>query len=100
MVNTYIESFVQDTAGGFDGGVQFLDSSGCALCTDRRQAASAALVCNRHDHYQTDVTAVLLWLPQQCHAALTTSGLLCDPGQLAFPSGMGHSETLEVSLVA
>lgn len=80
---------MQDSAGGLAGGVQFLDSSDCALRTDGCQAATAALVCYRHDHYQTVVTAVLLWLSQQCHEALATSRLLCGPGQLALPSGMG-----------
>ena len=56
--------FMQNYADGADVGVQLLDPPDCALCTDRRQTAAAAAVCDRHECHQACAAAVLLWLPQ------------------------------------
>ena len=80
--------FMQNHANGVDVGVQLLDPPDRALCTDRRQAAAATIVCGWHECHQAVAAAVLLWMPQQCHETASKPSILLCFGWLAFPSGV------------
>ena len=68
-------------------GVQLLDSSGCALRTDRCQTAVAAAVRNWHERNSPVTAPVPVWLPQQCVEGKPKPSLLRAAGHMGLVSG-------------
>ena len=70
-----------------DAGLQLLDSPDCALRTDRRQAASEALIHCGHEHHPPAAAPLSLRLSQQCAPDSTQPCFLRAIGLLAVSAG-------------